>query len=91
MELPEAMEKPVQVGVGVSARNFRKAVDRNRVKRLLREAYRLNKIVLQETTGTQRKKLAVFFLYTGKELPQFELLNEKMRKALEKLAGIIQS
>ena len=37
---------PVQTGVSVSKRNFKRAVDRNRIKRLMREAYRLNKHIL---------------------------------------------
>lgn len=90
-EMPADAIESIQAGVGVSARNFRKAVDRNRIKRLLREAYRLNKAMLHETTAAHKKKLAVFFLYTGKELPEFELVNDKMRKALEKLAATIQS
>lgn len=91
MESSSGKGESIQAGVGVSSRNFRKAVDRNRIKRLLREVYRLNKTLLQEPVTTQEKKLSVFFLYTGKELPEFALLNDKMRKALEKLAATIQS
>jgi ribonuclease P protein component len=89
MALPAETGQLVQAGVGVSARNFRKAVDRNRIKRLLREAYRLNKTVFTEGLAIKEKQLAVFFLYTGKELPELVLLNEKMRKALDKLAQTV--
>ena len=91
MESASGKGEAIQAGVGVSSRNFRKAVDRNRIKRLLREVYRLNKTLIHEPVTTQEKKLSVFFLYTGKELPEFALLNDKMRKALEKLAATIQS
>ena len=79
----------IKVGVGVSARNFKKAVDRNRIKRLLRECYRLNKLLLQFTKTNNQQPMAVFFLYIGKELPEYGILNEKMKTALNKLEEII--
>jgi ribonuclease P protein component len=85
MYLPEAAVENVQAGVGVSARNFRKAVDRNRIKRLLRECYRLNKLPLYATVEQKNKRIALFFLYTGKELPAYSLLEEKMKLAITKL------
>lgn len=86
--LPEAVT-PVQAGVGVSARNFKKAVARNRIKRLLRESYRLNKALLHDALKPGDKKVGVFFLYVGKELPEGALLNEKMSAALTKLGNEI--
>jgi ribonuclease P protein component len=85
MDLPDASNEAVQAGVGVSARNFRKAVDRNRIKRLLRECYRLNKLPLYTTVKQKNKSIAVFFLYIAKELPEYSLLEEKMKLALTKL------
>jgi ribonuclease P protein component len=83
--LPETKDKTVNAGVGVSAKNFRKAVERNRIKRLLRECYRLNKLSLHATVESKQKAVAVFFLYIGKEMPDYTMLNEKMQKALTKL------
>lgn len=85
LPLEDAANERLQVGVGVSARNFKKAVDRNRIKRLLRECYRLNKLSLHTFVNEKQKPVAVFFLYLGKELPEYELLNGKMKLALTKL------
>lgn len=87
--LTDENAETVQAGVGVSARNFSKAVDRNRIKRLLREAYRLNKSVLHDALNAEQKKAAVFFLYVGKEKPEFAALNEAMPLLLQKLITAI--
>ena len=79
----------VQFGVGVSAKNFKKAVDRNRIKRLTREAWRLQKNELNEKIKTTQKQLNVFFIYTGKELPDFTTVKDKVAVALKKLADKI--
>ena len=76
----------VQFGVGVSNRNFKRAVDRNRIKRLTREAWRLQKNELNEQVKTTQKQLNVFFIYTGKELPDFTTVKDKVAVALKKLA-----
>lgn len=71
--------------VGVSAKNFKKAVDRNRVKRLTREAYRLQKNDLQKKTEAKGIQLNVFFIYTGKELPEYDEVYKKVGLVLNKL------
>lgn len=79
----------LQFGVGVSTKNFKRAVDRNRIKRLTREAWRLQKKEMKEKAKATQKQLNVFFIYTGKELPDFATVNDKVAIALKKLAGKI--
>ncbi|HYC39868.1 MAG TPA: ribonuclease P protein component [Chitinophagaceae bacterium] len=77
--------KPVRMGVGVSGRNFRKAVDRNRIKRLTREAFRLQKPGLQEILGKKASSLDLFLIYTGRELPVFEEVFSSVGRIIQKL------
>lgn len=79
----------LQFGVGVSSRNFKKAVDRNRIKRLAREAYRLQKPLLREKLINNQSSLSVFFIFTGKELPDFNLVKDKAAIILRKLTKLI--
>ena len=65
----------LQFGVAVSARLFKKAVDRNRVKRVMREAWRLQKNELDKQLKEKGKGLHVFFVYTDKELPVYAVIS----------------
>ena len=85
----DVAENLVHAGVGVSSRNFKKAVDRNRIKRLLREVYRTQKQDLINTAALQFSAINIFFLYVGKELPEFIDLKVSMEKTLEKLIARI--
>jgi ribonuclease P protein component len=91
--LPTANYKPptvpLQAGFAVSTRNFKHAVDRNRVKRIGREAYRLNKQPLMNKLAESKTQLQVFFVYTDKTLPNFTEAEAKMKICLEKLMTII--
>jgi len=79
----------VQCGFGVSSRQFKKAVDRNRVKRVAREAWRTQKQALVDAMAARPEQLALFFIYTGKELPDFALVKEKTAVIVNKLTAII--
>ena len=75
----------LQFGIGVSSKNFKRAVDRNRIKRLTKEAWRLQKNELKEKMKEAGKQLNIFFIYTGKELPDFTTVKDKVGIALKKL------
>lgn len=83
--LPQNDKFSLQAGVGVSNRHFKKAVDRNRIKRLMREAYRLQKNELEQHLKETGRTLSVFFLYQGKELPAYPEVFEKIGTILKRL------
>lgn len=82
---PQSAITNLQFGVGVSTKNFKHAVDRNRIKRLTREAWRLQKNSLEEILGARQKTLHVFLVYTGKELPVYAEVFAKLAVILKKL------
>jgi ribonuclease P protein component len=78
----------LQAGFGVSAKTFKKAVDRNRIKRLTREAWRLEKDPLKyQLTGN--RSLAVFIVFTANEIQPYSTISEKIKKIITKLASLI--
>jgi ribonuclease P protein component len=82
---------PVQFGVGVGTRHFKKAVHRNRIKRLVREAWRLQKNNLYQTATERQLQLAVFFMFTDKVIPDYLRVFDKMKSSIQKLQQIIQA
>jgi ribonuclease P protein component len=78
----------LQLGVGVSGKHFKKAVDRNRVKRILREAWRLQKLDLVVRAKEKGRSLKVFIIYTGRDLPEYKLTFEKTGSAIAKLISL---
>ena len=85
LETPLNSDSPAQATFSVSKKKFKKAVQRNRIKRLMREAYRLNKPKFYESLSAKEKQIAVMFVYIAKEEMTFEEIESKMKQCLKRL------
>ncbi len=74
-----------QVVFSVSKKNFKKSVDRHRVQRLSREAYRLNKALLMKEGVIVNNIQTIGFVFVGKELPEYKFVEKKLISLLGRL------
>ena len=77
----ENSEEKIKIGVSVSKKYFKKAVDRNYFKRVLRETYRLNKHLLWENV---QQPYSLMFFYQTKDRLTYEEINTKTVQLFEK-------
>ena len=77
----DSNQQSISVLISVSKRKFKRAVKRNRVKRLIREGYRLNKSEYFDLLHTNNKSLDIAFLYLKDELPTFSEIEKSIKKA----------
>ena len=72
----------IQAGVSVSKRSFKKAVERNRMKRLIREAYRKNKYLVYASENT--KNHIFMFIYLGNKALDYQTIEARMKELLQR-------
>ncbi len=89
--LAEPGKGSVKAGFAVSSKNFPRAVDRNRIKRLSRESYRTQKKELENLMLKNQTRLSLFLIYTGREIISYEEISVVMKQVLSKLIRILHA
>ena len=79
-----------QLLVSVSKRKFKNAVTRNLLKRRIKEAYRLHKSLLFEANEPSGN-LLIAYIYTGKEVSPYQLIERKLKKTIARLLSELES
>ena len=86
---PAEKEFPAKAVFSVSKKKFPRAVDRNRIKRVMRESYRLYKPEFYQSLP-QDQSLHLGLIYVGNEILDFETIQNSLKKALERLITLIR-
>lgn len=77
---------PSKVAFTVSKKKFKRTVDRNRIKRLMREAFRLEKHQINHHLNDfKREYLAIVVIYVGQNIPSYQTIHEATKKMLDRL------
>ena len=77
---------PALLLISVGKRKIKNAVDRNHIKRLFREAYRQSKHPLIDVLEEKNISIALGFVYVGSKNPEYSLIEEKVKMAIDVLA-----
>ena len=78
---------PARIAISVPKRKFKRAVDRNRMKRRIREVYRQNKNLIYSPLRHSEANIILMVLFLSDEFLSYSLLNERMIKLLSRLAN----
>jgi ribonuclease P protein component len=85
----EPQGRELKAGFTVSSKNFPRAVDRNRIKRLCRESYRLQKTELESDLFQTKGRLYLFFIYTEKKILGYQDISGRLKQLLDKLIRVL--
>ncbi|MCA1757359.1 MAG: ribonuclease P protein component [Bacteroidales bacterium] len=79
-----------RTGISVPKREFKRAVDRNRIKRIFRESWRHRKKRLDVLISEHNKEIDIMFIYTGREIPSLSSMDGYIDKAMAKFSLILK-
>jgi len=90
--VPESQEQkfPARVLIGVSRKNFRKAVERNQVKRVIREAYRKNKYILYDYLEEREISCNFSIIFIGRSKPDHSVAEKKIIDIIKRLISELE-
>lgn len=89
--LEPSKESNARFGFSVPKKKFKRAVDRNKVKRLVKEAVRQNKTILAEELYSKSLSANVMIVCNANEIPKYNLVEIKIKEILERLAQSVQA
>lgn len=87
----EAIASSIQLAISVPKKNFKKAYQRNRIKRLIKEAWRLNKHKLYEKLEPASLNYVIMIIYVHTETPDYKLVLKQTGELISKLLLILPS
>jgi ribonuclease P protein component len=74
-----------RIAISASKRKFKRAVDRNKIKRLIRESYRLEKHILYQNYADNKQSIDMLIIYTGTKIHSFRMIREHIILLINKI------
>ncbi|RLD33838.1 MAG: ribonuclease P protein component [Bacteroidetes bacterium] len=90
-ELTTAQDSPIKFAISVPKKKFKRAVDRNLLKRRAREAFRLHKAELFNKLEDENKTLNIFFIYVSHDILDFHTIEKKIVQIIQKVIAAVST